>query len=89
MLFDIIGWLIFGVIVGALARLLMPGRDPMGCLMTAVLGIAGSLIGGFIGNLIWPRPERATGFSVRPGWILSILGAMLLLWIYRMTQRRS
>lgn len=79
MLSAILGWLIIGLIVGALARLLMPGRDPLGCLATALLGIAGSFVGGFIGNLIWPHGNR----FARPGFILSIVGAMIVLWIWR------
>ncbi len=75
---SIIGWIIFGAIVGALARLIMPGRDPMGFLMTIILGIAGSMIGGFlIGLILGGRGTAPTG------WIGSVLGAVLLLWLYR------
>ena len=52
-MFQILWWIIVGLIVGALARFLVPGRDPMGWLGTIVLGIAGSFVGGFIGSLIW------------------------------------
>jgi uncharacterized membrane protein YeaQ/YmgE (transglycosylase-associated protein family) len=77
-MFSIIGWIIFGAIVGVIARFLMPGRDPMGWIMTIVLGIAGSLLGGLLlGVLI---SGRATDPA---GWIGSILGAVLLLWLYR------
>jgi uncharacterized membrane protein YeaQ/YmgE (transglycosylase-associated protein family) len=75
----VIGWIIFGVIVGAIAKLLMPGRDPGGFIITMLLGIAGALIGGFIG--------RALGFygpNEGASWLMSIVGAILLLWIYRM-----
>ncbi len=75
---SIIGWIIFGAIVGALARLIMPGRDPMGFLMTIILGIAGSMIGGFLMGLI--LGGRGTAPT---GWIGSVLGAVLLLWLYR------
>jgi uncharacterized membrane protein YeaQ/YmgE (transglycosylase-associated protein family) len=86
---DIIGWLVFGLIVGALARLIMPGRDPMGCFMTALLGIGGSILGGIVGNLLFkPDPHRGY-FKPHAGWILSIIGALLLLWIYRMMSRRT
>ena len=78
--------LIVGLIAGALARLILPGKDPMGILMTILLGIAGSFVGGFIGNLIW-RPEGGDYFHPG-GIILSIVGAILLLWIWRMIQRR-
>lgn len=88
MLGDIIGWLIVGLIVGALARLIMPGRDPMGCLMTALLGIAGSIVGGLIGRLIgWGSRDSRGYFTPSRSWILSLAGALLLLWIYRSMRR--
>lgn len=74
----ILGWLIFGAIVGALARLIMPGPDPMGWLMTIVLGVLGSVVGGLLLGLI--LGGRGTDPA---GWIGSILGALLLLWLYR------
>ena len=83
----IIGWLIVGLIAGALARLIMPGRDEMGCLATALLGIAGGVVGGLIGNLLFGPYEEGSWF--RPGWILSLVGALLLLWIWRMLRKRS
>jgi uncharacterized membrane protein YeaQ/YmgE (transglycosylase-associated protein family) len=82
----IIGMVIVGLIAGALARLLMPGRDPMGIIMTIVLGIAGSFVGGFVAGLIW---RNETG-NFRPGGILlSVLGAILLLFLWRMIRGRS
>jgi uncharacterized membrane protein YeaQ/YmgE (transglycosylase-associated protein family) len=75
---SIIGWVIFCAIVGGLARLVMPGRDPMGWLMTILLGIAGSVVGGLLlGMLIGGRTTDPAG------WIGSVLGALLLLWLYR------
>jgi uncharacterized membrane protein YeaQ/YmgE (transglycosylase-associated protein family) len=83
----IIGWIIIGLLAGALARLLMPGKDPMGILMTILLGIAGSVVGGFIGSLIW---KPADGSFFRPGgFLLSLLGALLLLFIWRKFKRPS
>lgn len=80
---SIIGYVIFGAIVGALARLIMPGRDPMGILMTIVLGIAGSLLGGLLLGLV------IGGRTTDPaGWIGSVLGAVLLLWLYRRYVRK-
>ncbi len=76
---DIIVTLIVGLIVGAIAKLLMPGNDPGGWIMTIVLGIAGS----FVGNLI----AGALGMASPVGWIGSILGAMLLLLVYRMLKK--
>jgi uncharacterized membrane protein YeaQ/YmgE (transglycosylase-associated protein family) len=79
----ILTWILFGLVVGVIAKLLMPGRDPGGFVITILLGIAGALFGGFIG--------RAMGFygeNQGAGWIMSILGAILLLALYRMMVRR-
>lgn len=76
---EILGWILFGLVVGVIAKLLMPGRDPGGFIVTILLGIAGSLLGGVVG--------RALGFyreGEAAGWIMSILGAVLLLFLYRM-----
>lgn len=77
-----IGWILFGLIVGALAKLLMPGRDPGGWIVTILLGIAGSFVGGFLAQMLSGRTDSTVG------WIGSILGAMLLLFIYRMVAGR-
>ncbi|HLA11014.1 MAG TPA: GlsB/YeaQ/YmgE family stress response membrane protein [Pyrinomonadaceae bacterium] len=78
-------WLIIGLIAGALARLIMPGRDPMGVLATMILGIVGSVIGGLVASFIW---RTDTGFH--PGGLfLSLLGAILALWIWRMIRSRN
>lgn len=80
-----IWWLIIGLIAGALARLIMPGKDPMGVLSTIVLGIVGSIIGGLVSSLIW-RSE--SGFH--PGGLfLSLLGAIVALGIWRMMRSRT
>jgi uncharacterized membrane protein YeaQ/YmgE (transglycosylase-associated protein family) len=73
-----IGWIIFGAIVGVIAKFLMPGRDPGGWIVTILLGIAGSFVGGFLVTNVMGRPEQAAG------WIGSIIGAMVLLFIYRL-----
>lgn len=74
----IIGWIVVGLIVGAIAKLLMPGRDPGGMIITIGLGIAGAMVGGAIGRALgFYRPDEPVG------WIMSIVGAVLLLWIYR------
>lgn len=83
-----IWWLIIGLIAGALARLIMPGRDAMGWLATILLGIVGSIIGGLISMAIWPA-ERGTGGVPRAGLLLSILGAIVVLAIWRMIKGRS
>ena len=83
-----IWWLIIGLIAGALARLIMPGRDPMGIIATILLGILGSVIGGLVSWAIWGADTANGGF--RPaGLILSIIGAILVLWIWRMVKSRS
>ncbi len=75
----IIWTLIIGLIVGGIAKLLMPGRDPGGCIITILLGIAGAFIAGYLGRLVgWYQPGQTTGF------IASVIGAMILLLIYRM-----
>jgi uncharacterized membrane protein YeaQ/YmgE (transglycosylase-associated protein family) len=76
---NIIGWIVFGLVIGALAKLVMPGRDPGGIIVTMLLGIVGAVIGGFIG--------RAMGFygpGESAGWIVSFIGAVVLLFIYRL-----
>jgi uncharacterized membrane protein YeaQ/YmgE (transglycosylase-associated protein family) len=64
---------LFGLIVGAIARLLVPGPSPMGILGTMAAGVAGSFLGGLVGKLLW-------GANYTPGWIMSILGAMVIVW---------
>jgi uncharacterized membrane protein YeaQ/YmgE (transglycosylase-associated protein family) len=71
--------IIFGLIVGAIAKLIMPGRDPGGFIVTILLGIAGSLVGGFLARMVGHGGDDNTA-----GWIGSIIGALLLLFIYRM-----
>jgi len=78
-MFSVIGWIIFGLIVGAIAKLVMPGRDPGGWVVTILLGIAGALIGGWLGRAAgWYGPNEGAG------WLMSIVGAIVLLAIYRM-----
>jgi uncharacterized membrane protein YeaQ/YmgE (transglycosylase-associated protein family) len=80
----ILAWILFGLVVGIIAKLLMPGRDPGGFIITILLGIAGALVGGFIG--------RAMGFygpDQSAGWLMSILGAIVLLLLYRFAVRKS
>jgi uncharacterized membrane protein YeaQ/YmgE (transglycosylase-associated protein family) len=79
----ILSWIVFGLVVGIIAKLLTPGKDPGGFIVTMLLGIAGALLGGFIG--------RAMGFygpDQTAGWLMSIGGAILLLVLYRLMVRR-
>jgi len=84
---NILSWIIVGLIAGALARLIMPGRDPMGIVATIVLGIIGSLLGGFVSMAIW-RNNDSSAFQ-GSGLLLSILGAIVVLWIWRMVKSRN
>lgn len=75
----ILAWIVSGLIVGALAKLVMPGKDPGGIIVTIVLGIVGSLLGGFLGQAV-----GLYGPGQAAGWIVSIIGAVIVLAIYRM-----
>jgi len=79
-MFGFIGWMIFGLIVGAVAKFLMPGRDPGGIIVTMLIGIVGALLGGFIGRTMGLYgPEDPAGF------FMALLGAIVLLAGYRYT----
>jgi uncharacterized membrane protein YeaQ/YmgE (transglycosylase-associated protein family) len=81
-MFGILGWIVFGLVVGAVAKLLMPGRDPGGFVITMLLGIAGALLGGFLGQALgWYREGEPAGF------LMSLVGAVVLLALYRMAFR--
>lgn len=86
----IIGFLIFGLIVGLLARAIFPGPQPMGWLMTAVLGMVGSLLGGLVGHALWGSNTAAdSGMGFTPGGLISsIIGAVVVLWAYLALTRR-
>jgi uncharacterized membrane protein YeaQ/YmgE (transglycosylase-associated protein family) len=78
-MFGVLGWILFGLIVGAIAKFLMPGRDPGGIIVTMLLGIAGAVLGGFVGrSLGWYGANDSAGF------LMSLIGAVLLLALYRM-----
>ncbi len=80
----LIGWIFFGLVVGVIAKLLMPGRDPGGFIVTIVLGIVGALVAGFLGRAIgWYDTNEGAGY------IASILGAIILLALYRMVVGRK
>lgn len=79
----ILSWILFGLVIGIIAKLLMPGRDPGGFIVTILLGIAGALLGGFVG-----RTMGFYGQNEGAGWLMSILGAIILLALYRMLVRR-
>lgn len=79
LMWTILTWALFGLIVGAIARLLYPGRQSMGMLATMILGIVGSLVGGFISWMFGFDP--ADGPFQGSGWIMSIVGAIIVVWL--------
>lgn len=79
-----IGLILFGLVVGVIAKLLMPGRDPGGIIVTILLGIAGSLIGGYIG-----RAMGLYGPGQSAGFIMALIGSIILLALYRLAFRRA
>jgi uncharacterized membrane protein YeaQ/YmgE (transglycosylase-associated protein family) len=82
----IIGWIVFGFVIGVIARFIMPGRQSMGLIMTTLLGIAGSFVGGWLGSLIRGGP---VDISQPAQWIGSIIGALILLFGYSMLQKKG
>ena len=84
-MFSIITWIVLGFIIGALAKFIMPGRDPGGFIVTTLLGIAGAFVGGFISNLL--GFGNLNSFSVI-GIVFSVIGAVVLLAVYRMLVKR-
>jgi uncharacterized membrane protein YeaQ/YmgE (transglycosylase-associated protein family) len=95
-MFAILGWIIFGLIAGVIAKAIMPGRDPGGCIVTILIGIAGSLLGGFIGHYLLGYGTGGRGDVsdlTRPGFLMSlvlaVVGAIILLAIYRLIKGRS
>ena len=81
---SILGWIFFGLVVGIIGKLLMPGRDPGGFIITTILGIVGALVGGFLGRVLGLYRE---GDPV--GFVMTILGSIILLVLYRMFATRS
>lgn len=80
--YGILGWIVIGLLAGGIAKLLMPGRDPGGCIITILLGIAGALLAGFLGRAVgWYNENEGAGF------IAAIVGAFLILFIYRLIMR--
>lgn len=82
----ILTWILFGLIAGGIAKLLMPGKDPGGCFITMFLGIAGAIVGGWIGTIL--GFGTAKEFNIK-GMLVAIGGACLLLFIYRILKKRK
>jgi uncharacterized membrane protein YeaQ/YmgE (transglycosylase-associated protein family) len=82
-MFEILGWIVFGLVAGIVAKLLMPGRDPGGFIITILLGIAGSVLGGYLAGFLGIGGGWFTGF------VVAVIGACLLLGIYRLIKGSS
>jgi uncharacterized membrane protein YeaQ/YmgE (transglycosylase-associated protein family) len=82
----IVTWIVLGLVAGVLAKIIMPGRDPGGTIITIVLGIAGAVVGGFIGTQL--GFGRVSGFDVR-SLAIAVGGAILLLFLHRLLKRRG
>jgi uncharacterized membrane protein YeaQ/YmgE (transglycosylase-associated protein family) len=80
----IIAWIVFGLIAGAIAKMIMPGKDPGGIIITIIIGIVGAVIGGFIGTTL--GYGDVTGFNFG-SFVIAVLGAIVLLILYRMVRR--
>jgi uncharacterized membrane protein YeaQ/YmgE (transglycosylase-associated protein family) len=83
-MFALLWEILIGLVVGVVAKLLMPGKDPGGMLVTIIIGIAGSIGATFLGQMIgWYKQGHSAGF------LMSVLGAVLILWIYRLIKRKA
>ncbi|WNM56391.1 GlsB/YeaQ/YmgE family stress response membrane protein [Candidatus Nitrospira allomarina] len=81
---SVIGWIVFGLIVGVVGKLLMPGKDPGGFFATVAIGIIGALFGGMLGRMI-----GMYGQDDPVGFVMAVIGAILFLWLYRVITRRG
>lgn len=82
-MFGLIGWIFFGLVVGVIAKMVMPGRDPGGLIVTILLGIVGAVLGGYVGRALGLYgPQDAAGF------LMSLVGAIAVLSIYRLAVKR-
>lgn len=84
---EIISWIIFGLVAGAVAKFLLPGRDPGGFIGTIVIGVAGAFVGGLIANIIG-YGAVSPGFNLR-SFIFAVIGSIVLLLVYRMVKGKS
>lgn len=84
----ILSWIIFGLIAGIIAKVVMPGRDPGGCIVTMLLGIAGAFLGGFLYTRLFTGGPIQTQFSLG-SFFLAVVGAVIILAIYRAVVGRN
>ncbi len=81
--YGFLGWIVIGALAGIIAKAIVPGKDPGGCIVTILLGVAGALLAGFLGNALgWYRPGQGAGF------IAAIIGAIIILFVYRLIAGR-
>ncbi|MDW8807398.1 GlsB/YeaQ/YmgE family stress response membrane protein [Streptomyces scabiei] len=85
---SIIAWIVIGLLAGAIAKALMPGKDPGGIIVTMLIGIAGGLLGGFLGKVIF-GVDSIDGFFDLSTWIAAIIGSVILLALYRLFTNRG
>ncbi|MET7638679.1 GlsB/YeaQ/YmgE family stress response membrane protein [Streptomyces sp. NPDC005438] len=83
----ILGWIVLGLLAGAIAKALMPGKDPGGCLITMLIGVAGALLGGWLGKVLF-GVDSVDGFFNLSTWVAAIIGSLILLLGYRMLTGR-
>ncbi|MEU5812041.1 GlsB/YeaQ/YmgE family stress response membrane protein [Streptomyces sp. NPDC047718] len=83
----IIGWILLGLLAGIIAKALMPGRDPGGIILTIVIGVAGALLGGWLGKVIF-GVDSVDGFFELSTWIAAVVGSLILLAAYRLVAGR-
>jgi uncharacterized membrane protein YeaQ/YmgE (transglycosylase-associated protein family) len=80
---SLLSWIVTGLVVGLIARALVPGRQSLGLILTIALGVAGACLGGLISSAIWPTWANEPDVSrMWPGWLMSILGGVIVLWLY-------
>jgi uncharacterized membrane protein YeaQ/YmgE (transglycosylase-associated protein family) len=87
----LLSWIVTGLVVGLIARALVPGRQSIGVIMTIILGIVGACVGGLISSAIWPEWANDPNVDrMWPSWLMAIAGATLVLWLYvALTERRD
>ncbi|KOG09857.1 MULTISPECIES: GlsB/YeaQ/YmgE family stress response membrane protein [Streptomyces] len=84
----ILAWILLGLLAGIIAKMLMPGKDPGGIILTTLIGIAGGLLGGWLGKVLFDV-ESVDGFFELSTWVAAIVGSIILLAVYRLFARRK
>jgi len=82
----ILSWILFGLIAGAIAKALHPGKDPGGWIVTIIIGIAGAFVGGWLGSMVMDAPT--SNWSLK-GFLFAVVGAIILLWLYRLITKKK